>query len=81
VFLEALQAVAMDRDLGAQELRVLNYMMSKIGFKNDWQSLNQAELGRDLGMHRNHVSRAIKRLVDKGVIMKGVRIGNAARTA
>ena len=45
MFLEALQAVAMDRDLGAQELRVLNYMRSKIGFKNDWQSLNQAVVG------------------------------------
>lgn len=76
VFLEALEAVSMDRDLGAQELRVLTFMLGKIGFSNDLKNLNQSEMGKALGMHRSHVNRAIKKLMAKGLITQGVRIGN-----
>ena len=37
--------------------------------------VNQAEIARDLGMQRQNVQRSIKRLMELGVILEGVKIG------
>ena len=37
--------------------------------------MNQAEIARDLGMQRQNVQRSIKRLMELGVILEGVKIG------
>ena len=37
--------------------------------------VNQAELAKELGMHRQHVQRSIKRLIALGVILEGPKIG------
>ena len=44
----------------------------------DYENLiqvNQAEIARDLGMQRQNVQRSIKRLMELGVILEGVKIG------
>jgi hypothetical protein len=75
VFQTALDAIAMDRELGAQELRVLYKLLATIGMGNEWRSINQSELARELGMKKQNTSTAISTLVRKKILFKGARIG------
>jgi hypothetical protein len=75
VFQTAVTAVSMDRELGTQELRVLLALLGTIGFGNEWKSINQADLGRELGMKPSNVSAAIATLVRKQILTKGARVG------
>ena len=63
-----------DSDLDGQGWRVLAKLLSRLDFEN-LLVLNQAELARDLKMHRQHVQRAIKKLIELGVLLEGPRIG------
>ena len=48
--------------------------LGRIDFEN-LMVVNQAELAKELGMHRQHVQRSIKRLIALGVILEGPKIG------
>ena len=37
--------------------------------------VSQADIARELDMHRQHVQRSIKRLIQLGIILEGVKIG------
>jgi hypothetical protein len=71
---EPLMALA-QADLGDQARRVLFAALARLDFEN-YMSLNQAELGRLLGMPASNVSRAITRLVEEGVIVMGPKLHN-----
>lgn len=60
-------------DLGDEARRVLFALLSKLDFEN-YLSLNQAQLGRDLGLKAPNISRAITRLVEEGVLLVGPRV-------
>jgi hypothetical protein len=75
VFLEAMQSIATDKTLGAQEFRVLAYLISMLGTENNFKAFNQTQIGVEIGMHKTHVNRSIKRLIEKGIIIKGAHIG------
>ena len=49
-------------------------LLGRIDFEN-LMVVNQAELAKELGMHRQHVQRSIKRLIALGVILEGPKIG------
>lgn len=71
----ALDTIAERRkELGEEGLAVFLAILGKIKFENDFL-LNQAMLGRKLGMHRQSVQRAIKRLIGMGVILEGEKDG------
>ena len=53
--------------------------LGRIDFEN-LMVVNQAELAKELGMHRQHVQRSIKRLIALGVILEGRRSALAAPT-
>jgi hypothetical protein len=53
---------------------VLLHLMSKLSFDN-WINVTQAEIGNSLGMARPNVSRAMKVLVEKKIILEGPRTG------
>lgn len=61
-------------DLTAPDMRVFFALIAKLDFEN-LLVLSQAELGRELGMQRQHVQRSIKRLMELGVLLEGPRIG------
>ena len=45
---------------------------------NDYENLiqvNQAEVSEQVGMNRHNVNRSIKKLIELGVILEGVKIG------
>jgi DNA-binding Lrp family transcriptional regulator len=70
-------SLAADREITGEALRVLVYVLGRMDFEN-WLRLPQAEVAHALGMHKQNVSRAIGRLVEKGVIEKsGTTVGGA----
>lgn len=64
------QAVAMDPDLDGVDVRVYLYLSAKLNF----ESLTyhpQLELAIALGRRKEHISRAIRRLVEAGILIVG----------
>ncbi|EMC5760636.1 hypothetical protein VJT90_004558 [Salmonella enterica subsp. enterica serovar Enteritidis] len=70
---EALDLLA-NAGLDGQDYRVLMKLLAKLDFEN-LLVLNQAEVARELKMHRQHVQRSVKRLIGMGVLLEGPRIG------
>ena len=75
-FQEAFEALATDKDISGQTMKVLMLMMSRLDF-NNFIGIEQKDLADKLGIHRPDVSLAIKKLVDKGIIEKGPKFGKA----
>ena len=73
-FQDAVEAIAMDKDITQEMLRVWMLMVGKMSFEN-WVTIPQKEICEALGMQRSNVSRAIRKLVDKGLILQGPKLG------
>ena len=54
-------------------------MLARLDYENLIQ-VNQAEVSEQVGMNRHNVNRSIKKLIELGVILEGVKIGIAALT-
>jgi len=68
-----LEALAAYR-LTGETYSVLLHLMSKLSFDN-WINVTQAEIGKRLNLAQPHVSRAMKVLVEKKIILEGPRKG------
>ena len=75
-FQEAFEQLAKDRDLTDEHRRMLFYLMSRLDFDNYIQ-VAQNEIAEALGMHKQHVSRAIKLLEEKSIILRGPKVGRS----
>jgi hypothetical protein len=60
-------------DLGSEAMRVLLALLARLDFEN-YLVLNQAQLGRQLGLKAPNISRAVARLVEEGVLLAGPRV-------
>ena len=60
--------------LGLEAYRVFLALLAHLDFEN-LLVVSQSQIAEDLGMKRSSVNRAIGRLVDVGVLLKGPRIG------
>lgn len=58
---------------GKETSSILFAVLAKLDFEN-WLTLNHAEVGRELGMKRPNVSRAIARLIEEGVLLPGPKV-------
>ena len=61
-------------NLSGNDFKVLMKLLSVLDYENLIQ-VSQADVARELNMHRQHVQRSIKRLIDLGIVLEGVRIG------
>ncbi|WP_375102229.1 replication/maintenance protein RepL (plasmid) [Paenibacillus sp. RS8] len=61
--------------LTGEQMNVLFLIFGKLDFEN-WLRLSQTDIAKELGMHKQHVNRAMKVLVEKGVIHKGPKVGS-----
>ena len=61
-------------NLSGNDFKVLMKLLSVLDYENLIQ-VSQANVARELNMHRQHVQRSIKRLIDLGIVLEGVRIG------
>jgi len=76
LFQETLLDIAKDKDLALPQKNVLLFMWGHLDFEN-YIHIKQQEIADELEMHKSGVSRAIKTLVDKKIILleskQGVR--------
>ena len=61
-------------NLSGNDFKVLMKLLSVLDYENLIQ-VSQAEIAGELNMHRQHVQRSIKRLLDLGIVLEGVKIG------
>ncbi|MNW61073.1 MarR family protein [compost metagenome] len=60
--------------LTGEQTNVLFLIFGKLDFEN-WLRLSQKEIAEELGMQKQNVNRAMKVLVEKGIIHRGPKVG------
>lgn len=73
---EAFQLIAADRELTLEPKNVLFYLFSRLDFDNFIQ-VPQSEIVQALKMDKAKVSKAIKLLVEKGILIRGPKVGHS----
>ncbi len=72
----AREIFAKDKDFKSETHRVLWFIISILDFEN-WVQLSITEMADELGMRQPNVSKAIKVLENKGVIIRGPKVGRS----
>lgn len=75
-FQDSFEEIAKDREINGEALRVLTYLYSKLDFENFIQQ-SQVDIAEGLGMQKTHVSRAMKLLTGKQIVLEGPRVGRS----
>ena len=73
---EALEIVAKDKDIKGETYRVLFFICARLDFEN-WVQISITEIAKELGMHQPDVSKAMKVLETKEIILRGPRVGRS----
>ncbi len=71
---DALIRLAKDKDLTGEDLKVLLIYLGNLNFEN-YIPIHQAYIAEDLEMKKQNVSRATKKLVEKGILLEGAKVG------
>jgi hypothetical protein len=74
---DALAEIAADRQIGAEALRVFLYLNARLDFEN-LIVVPQTEVAAALSMKRPAISRAVKLLADKQIVLRGPKIGSVS---
>ncbi len=61
-------------DLPGRTHRVLYELLARLDFDN-FIHVSQTDVANTLGLHRSHVSSAIRQLIDAGILIRGPRVG------
>jgi len=70
--------LAKDEEMEGMDLRVFLYLLSHLDFEN-FTRVRQLDIAEALNRHKEHVSRAIRRLKEKQVIIEASpKIGRSA---
>ena len=73
---EALMIIARDEDLTRDALRIFIEVCGRLDFQN-WIQISQVEISKELNIHKVNVSKAIKLLVSKGILLQGPKVGRS----
>ena len=73
-FQDGLLEIAKDGDLTGADMRVLLFLFGKLDFEN-FLHVSQKEIGEFVGMKNPNVSRSMKKLVAKGIVLDGPKVG------
>ena len=68
-FQDSLAIIAEDKEITKEALRVFMKILSELEFEN-YITIKQVAIAEKLGMQKTNVSKAMKQLVDKGIIFK-----------
>ena len=69
-----MERLASDPDMTGESFRVFCKMAANLDYEN-YIKITQKEISESLGIRKQHVSRAVKLLVNKGIIIKGPKSG------
>lgn len=72
-FQSAFQMLAKDKEITLEARRVLDFMFGHLNFEN-YILFPQVAIAKELDMHKQHVSRAIKLLIKKAIILEGPKM-------
>jgi len=61
---------AISRALNWTEYRIRDYLLEDIGCTNNFETINQSRMGKDLNIKPSNVSKSLKRLVDLDILQK-----------
>lgn len=67
-------AIAKDPDMTWGSAKVLMYLLGVLDFEN-FIHYSQKHIAEELGMHQSHVSRAMRFLVSKGIVLQSPTVG------
>ena len=73
---DAMTMIAADKDLTGETFRVFLHMAGRLDFEN-YIRITQTEIAEALDMQKQHVSRAIKLLKSKNILLRGPKIGQS----
>lgn len=73
----AMALIATDKDLTLEPKNVLFYLMSRLDFENFIQ-VPQTEVCKALDMDKAKVSKAVKLLVEKEILIRGPKVGHSS---
>jgi len=73
---EALKLIAKDKDIKGETFRVFLYLIGILDFEN-WIYIPQKEISEYLEINKTNISRSIKILLQKEIIIKGDRLGKS----
>lgn len=68
-FQDSLEIIATDKDMTGQTLKVMLLLMGSLEFEN-YITIKQVAIAKKLEMDKSVVSKAMRLLVDKGIILK-----------
>ena len=68
------QMMLAQSNLTGNDMKVMWAMLARLDYENLIQ-VNQAEVAEQVGMNRHNVNRSIKKLIELGVVLEGVKIG------
>ncbi len=71
---EGFKRLAKDKDLTGTDRRVLDMYFSELDFENYLQ-VSQQQIANDLEIKREQVSRSTKKLIEKGILIQGNKVG------
>ena len=73
-FQDAFKTLAKDKDLTGELLRIWLHLMGTLGFEN-FVIVNCTQIAKELNIKQPNVSRAMKKMVQKGLLLQGPRNG------
>ena len=76
VFQDAFIEIAKDKTLTGETKSVLMYLLGKLDFEN-FILMTQAEIAKELDLKKQNVSRAIRTLVERGIILEGPKVSRS----
>ena len=76
MFKDPMLELATNRSLRGEQLRVLFYLLTKVGFNNEIL-ITQKDAAAVLGLATSSVSTAMRKLVEQQILLVGPRIGNS----
>lgn len=68
--------LAKDKDIKGQTHRILRFIEGILNFEN-WIYISITDIAKELEMHRSDVSKGIKLLQEKEIILQGPKMGNS----
>ena len=73
---EAAMLLAKDKDIKGETHRVLWLIIGILDFEN-WVQLSITDIAKELEMHQPDVSKAMKKLEEKEIILRGPKVGRS----
>lgn len=73
---DAILSLAQDKELAGRPTRVLLYLLARLDFEN-FIYVPQVDIAQALQISPPHISTAIRLLEDKGILLRGPRIGRS----